>query len=38
MNRALGLAGLIVALGASLMGIAVILSGIRSKRPAQMRL
>ncbi len=38
MNRALGLAGLIVALGASLMGIAVILSGLRRTRPEQMRL
>ena len=38
MNRALGLAGVIVALGASLMGIAVLLSGLRSRRPEQMRL
>ena len=38
MNRAVGLAGLIVALGASLVGIGVILSGLRSKRPEQMRL
>ena len=38
MNRAVGLAGLIVALGASLVGIGVILSGLRSKRPEQMRM
>lgn len=38
MNRALGLAGVIVALGASVMGIAVILNGLRTRRPDQLRM
>ena len=38
MNRALGVAGLVVALGAAVLGIAVVLYGIRSRRPAQMRM
>jgi cytochrome c-type biogenesis protein CcmF len=38
MNRALGLAGVIVALGASVMGIVMILNGLRSRRPEQLRM
>ena len=38
MNRALGLAGVIVALGASLTGIVVVLSGLRSRSAQRMRM
>ncbi|MFN7148321.1 MAG: heme lyase CcmF/NrfE family subunit [Microthrixaceae bacterium] len=38
MNRALGLAGVIVALGGSLLGIAVLLSGLRTRSAQQLRM
>lgn len=38
MNRALGLAGVIVALGASFTGIVVVLSGLRSRSAERMRM
>ena len=38
MNRALGLAGIIVALGASFTGIVVVLSGLRSRSAQRMRM
>ncbi len=38
MNRALGLAGVIVALGGSLLGIAVLLSGLKTRSAQQLRM
>ena len=38
MNRAIGLAGLVVVLSACFLGIGVILSGLRQQRPRLMRM